>query len=338
MKAQIKFLIVLLGSLYAVQAVEISPELQQSVQYISEQIEVALASRFLGMEENDAEDFKYLALLDIQPIHEYILTFAADFIPYFAQFYNELTKQLELNVIEEIYTFMEYQEILQQALLVTLNEAIDQHSQDQTLMQHVTHIAAMLNLQERLIPTAKRSRTIAPSVMSLPEVAYAVESSRNKSRVSRPRLRIQELLDKNEMNIDQLAQLTGRSKVFIKDLIKGKRGYSYSTLNRIAAALDVTVQELFIDPKDCPPLNPPNAILRIQEFLNREGWQCTQLARKIGCSYSSLHDIKVGKYRGSTDTLQKIAAEFRKDVLELFINPEDCPPELINAPNPYYKP
>ncbi|WP_052079253.1 helix-turn-helix domain-containing protein [Porphyromonas sp. COT-108 OH2963] len=60
------------------------------------------------------------------------------------------------------------------------------------------------------------------------------------------RLRIKEILKERGMQVKDLAEMLGKSRSYISDIMNCKKGISISSLTDIARALDVEFRDLFI--------------------------------------------------------------------------------------------
>lgn len=313
-------------SICSLQAVNIPFELYQKIEYISQQIEINLVSQHGSVEANIDQQNRNLFLLYVQPLHFYILTQSTQFIPVFSEFYAELVQALEN------YHHLEYSAVIshiirvQNRLLFVLEKIIWENCNDSQLdklIEHIAHLYTIIYQQNHLI--LQHSTPVDSTIESLNT------ASENPPI---PVLRIEELLQANNWTLTQLAKKVNLSLSFVGNLKKGKRGYSIGTLQRLAAAFDINIKDLFVPSSNIAALrnstfshhksntridHGQQQTLRVEELLNAKQWTTYQLAEKTGLSRENICRIKKGKYC-CTATLQKLAIAFNIQVEDLFTN------------------
>jgi transcriptional regulator with XRE-family HTH domain len=97
--------------------------------------------------------------------------------------------------------------------------------------------------------------------------------------VERPfRRRLRSLINQKYRSLDRFYLETGFSKGHLSDILRGKGSPSISTIERIAAALEVEVLDLFIFPEDRPldravellRKSKPETVQRVLRLLRAE--------------------------------------------------------------------
>lgn len=166
MKIIIKILLLVVSASCILQAVDISPQLSQQVATITEQIQQAQALDHSNADRNTTIQARLLTEI-AQPIHEYIMNNAHEFLPYFSTLYCELDAKL-LTSVAQIASSTQYRA----GLIVALKNALTNDTQrvlgyvdiqgeplDQFL-NHVHLISQLLNARPKrscTLPTSPRS-------------------------------------------------------------------------------------------------------------------------------------------------------------------------------------
>ena len=99
---------------------------------------------------------------------------------------------------------------------------------------------------------------------------------------------IKRLRKKNRLTLAQLADLTGLTKGYLSRVERSEKAPPYSTLNKIARAMDVEVTQLFEE-------NGPLEDIRISIQRKNEGVIIKGTSRRSGYDYKVLAGDKPGK-------------------------------------------
>lgn len=215
----------------SLQTFQLLEELQQNLQYVSDQIELADLSQYLIFEQNNRERL----LLEIHPVHAYILSNTADVIAYFSEFYNELVKQLQDNTAAETINFEQYRKTVLDVLIMTLSQAIVQYNYNPSFTQRIPFIVRILQGQKVIMPVPEQHRRVT-------------DLSINSVQFTMPSLRLQEWLIAKQWTLNELAEKSGLSKQTLNNILTKKNSCRMATLQKLAGAFGVNVRDLFARP------------------------------------------------------------------------------------------
>ncbi len=136
--------------------------------------------------------------------------------------------------------------------------------------------------------------------------------------------RVRKLRDERNYSLEQLARKGGLSPSFLSELERGQKQPSLSTVNKLAAALNVS-PELFTGGGG---VNPGE---QIRGYRLERGHSLEELAALAGISYSYLCGIERGLVSPSPGTLRKIAAGLGIPPRELLAGGASLGSRLVGA-------